>query len=314
MIYRTYEEVRRKIERDLDIEEELFITPAELQGLYNEALDEAEATIMSLNEDYFLTMAPVMLRSGRAVYSLPDNIYANKIRSIRYQNGSNIYEVPRLRDHRKFQDIDNLNFAPPSPAEYVYYLRNDSAAGGVKMILIPGPQEDSGTTVSITIANPSIFSTVAAHGLSAGQEICLVTTDELPDGFVDGGLYVVASVPSSTTFTLALTPEGNPLEGTGSQSGTHKFEVAPFRMTLWYIRNALRVSDDSDLVDIPEFVNFLMQHVKVRVYEKEGHPNLEKAVADLERERKLMVSTLTQMVPDNNDLIPMDMSHYEDHL
>ena len=42
MIYQTYEQLRRKVEKDLDLEEELFITPSEMLGYANEAIEEAE--------------------------------------------------------------------------------------------------------------------------------------------------------------------------------------------------------------------------------------------------------------------------------
>lgn len=310
----TYEEIRRKVERDLDIEEELFITPTELMGYCNEAIEEAEALIHKINEDYFLTMAPLRLVSGRNAYSLPDNIYGVKIRSIHYQNGANYYEVPRLRDHRKFNDIDSYNFASPAPQEYFYYLRNDSAQAGFKAIFIPEPNESSGTSVSLTIANPGVFTTVAAHGLAVGDEVNLSSTGSLPTGLRNGENYVVSTVPSTTTFTVAVEPGGAEIVTTGSQSGTHYVEKAPFKMTCWFLRSAFRVTADADPIDIPEFSQFVIQHMKVRVYEKEGHPNLEKAVADLARERGLMVDTLTQMVPDNDDKIPQDTSFYEEHL
>lgn len=309
----TYEEVRRKVERDLDIEEELFIVPEELKGYCNEAIEEAEALILKINEDYFLTMAPVRLVAGRGVYSLPPDIYGAKIRSVHYQNGPLYYEVPRLRDHRKFNDLDLFNSSASAPTEYFYYLRNDSIEAGYKLCLAPIPQENSGAQVSISIANPAVLTTVAAHGLSVGDEINLATTDALPTGFANGRNYVVSTVPSTTTFTVSEVPGGNEVESTDSQSGTHYFEKAPFLMTVWYLRTAKRILEDTDLLDIPEFAQFIIQHMKVRVYEKEGHPNLDKAVSDLDRERALMIDTLTQMVPDNNDKIPMDTSFYEDH-
>lgn len=309
----TYEEARRKVQKDLDLEEELFVTPSEMLGYFNEAIDEAEAIIMKINEDYFLTEAPILLVAGRAVYSPPDNIYAMKIRKLRYQNGSIYYDVKRMRDHRKFGDIADFDFASSGTDDFMYYIRNDSA-NGFKIVLSRKPEESSGAQVSISLGTPGTFTTVAAHGLAIGDEVYLWTSDELPTGFVDGGIYTVTAIPTSTTFELSDTPEGSSLAATGTQAGTHKFEKIPFRMSLWYIRNAKRVVEDSDPIDIPEFVSFVLQHVKVRVYEKEGHPNFEQATAELERQRQLMAETLTQMVPDDNDTIPMDTSHYEEHL
>ena len=55
-----------------------------------------------------------------------------------------------------------------------------------------------------------------------------------------------------------------------------------------------------------------MQHAKVRCYEKEGHPNLGKAMQDLEKERTLLQGILASMIPDANNVIEMDLSSYEE--
>lgn len=83
-------------------------------------------------------------------------------------------------------------------------------------------------------------------------------------------------------------------------------------ITIWYIRNANVLTVDADILDIPEAANFIMQYVKQRIYEKEGSFNQEKSTMDLERERDLLRSTLSTMVPDANNEIEMDSSHYEE--
>lgn len=84
-------------------------------------------------------------------------------------------------------------------------------------------------------------------------------------------------------------------------------------VTIWYLREANRLVADTDLCDIPEFVNFVMQYVKVRCYEKEvGHPSLPKAMQDLEQQRAQMNGTLAQMVPDADNKIEGDYSTYEE--
>jgi len=83
-------------------------------------------------------------------------------------------------------------------------------------------------------------------------------------------------------------------------------------VTVWYLRQANRLEEDDDVCDIPEFVHFVMQFMKVRVYEKEGHSNLQKAMSDLEQQRKQLNDTLSAMVPDGDNEIEADFSHYEE--
>ncbi len=89
-------------------------------------------------------------------------------------------------------------------------------------------------------------------------------------------------------------------------------------MKIYYIRNAVKL-DESDLttadatsVDIPEFYPYLVKYVKAECYKKEGHPNAPQALIDLEVERRRMVDTLSNMVPDGETQIEMDLTHYED--
>lgn len=83
-------------------------------------------------------------------------------------------------------------------------------------------------------------------------------------------------------------------------------------ITVWYIRQANRLEADSDICDIPEFYNFIFQYVKVRVYEKEMHPNAPQARMDLQQQRQLMVGTLQTAQPDAENKMELDMSYYEE--
>ena len=83
----------------------------------------------------------------------------------------------------------------------------------------------------------------------------------------------------------------------------------------YYIRNvrALTTSTAStNTCELPECINFLFSHVKARVYQKEGNPLIEKAMADLKLQHDLMVQTLQEMVPDENNFIQPDTSFYDD--
>jgi hypothetical protein len=223
----TYSEIKAKILRDLDCEDESFVQPSELLDYVNEAIDEAEAEIHSIYEDYFLTSATITLVSGTDAYSLPSDIYAQKIRAVLYKNGSTVTKIKRLPASKKF-DIytDNLT-TTESAGNYDYFLKN-TTAGTPQIVFTPPPAES--------------------------------------------GAYI----------------------------------------TVWYLRNANRLTLDASVCDIPEFVSFVIQYVKVRVYEKEGHPNLSLAVAGLAHQRQMMTDTLTAMVPDGDNLIEADLSHYHE--
>jgi hypothetical protein len=230
MNYPTLATMRSKIERDLDLQDELFITATDITSFINEAIDDVEAQVHTLYEDYFLTKTSLALVSGTSDYALPSGIYADKIRRVVYDNGGGIiYEVPRLKDRDGFLEgvfMDRY----PTTNYYKYRLRNDSAAAGVKFELHPSARETSSSNI-----------------------------------------------------------------------------------TIWYIRNAATLSSDTDVCDIPEFSNYVIQYAKCRCYEKEpGHPNYPAAISERDRLRDLMINTLQDKIPDADNIIEMDTSHYED--
>lgn len=224
--YWTWAQIREKVRRDLDLEAETFVRPEELVDYANEAIDEAEAEIHSMYEDYFLAKETLSIVNQQEEYDLPANIYAQKIRRIVYNDGSSVYTVDRLQDWKKFE-AQNIarNFSTSDLYQY-FFLNN--VAGSPKILLVPQGREN--------------------------------------------GPY----------------------------------------LEVWYLRQANRLEQDTDVCDIPEFYNFIFQYMKVRIYEKEGHPNLQKAVADLEQQRRQMSGTLAQIAPDAQNEIEMDVSFYEE--
>lgn len=91
-------------------------------------------------------------------------------------------------------------------------------------------------------------------------------------------------------------------------------ETSSTVLTIWFIRNATRMTTGADVLDIPEFANFVMSFVKVKLLQKEGDSRVEIEAMNLAGQRKLMIDTLTEMVPDEDNEIPADTSHYEEHL
>jgi hypothetical protein len=81
---------------------------------------------------------------------------------------------------------------------------------------------------------------------------------------------------------------------------------------LWYVREPIQIVDDTSLIDIPEFYYYIKSYVKWKIYGKEGSPLLEEALADRNEKRALMLETLAEMTPDDDNLLEGDYSHYEE--
>lgn len=160
--YWTWAQIKSKIDDDLDLENEVFIDDAELLSIANEAIDEAEAEINSTHEDYFLTKSSLTLVSGTDSYSLPTNIYANKIRRVTYRNGANVYTLTRLKDWHKFENYE-IERVTSSSTEYSYFILNTTP--GSPQILLTPPANENGAYVTIWFKRQ-------ANRLESDSDVC----------------------------------------------------------------------------------------------------------------------------------------------
>lgn len=224
MTFATYGTVKTNVMKALDLEDETFIQASEMLAYCNEAIHQAESIILKLCEDYFLSKAFLDLTANTAQYSLPTDIYADKIRKVIYYNSASDenYNIKRLRYKNAIRDLNELEQGD----DFFYLLTNDGSAG-IKMNIYPTPSLTENDTV-----------------------------------------------------------------------------------TIWYIRNANRATTTASVIDIPEFSPFIEKYMKVKCMEKEGHPLLQTAQADLEDEKQLMISSLQNRVADEDDSVEMDMNSY----
>ena len=203
----TYLDLKTDVERELNLQDEDLVTPAEMLKYANEAIDSAEALIINLNEDYFLAEPfTITLVSGQSGYSLPSDIYAQKIRAIIYNNGNKIYRISKASS---FEDFINLQVN----ADFKYIVTN-SYTNGVKLVFGPTPQE--------------------------------------------AGAFI----------------------------------------TVYYLRNAQTLVNDTDVIDLPEAYNYILQYVKDKCINKERFtPDAGPSPALVEEQKKLL-TTLHQRFVD----------------
>lgn len=225
--YWTLLQIRSKLNRDLDLQAEDFVSSEEMLDYINEAIDECEAEIHSLQEDYFFTRTKIDVVEGQESYELPANCYAHKIRRVVWIRQGEIYKVARVQPWKLPEAYAIAKEYDVSTHIFRYFVENPSAAAPV--------------------------------------------------------------------ITIMPTPD-----------------VSGEYVELWYLRQANRLEQDTDICDIPEFINFIFQYVKVRVYEKEGHPNAAQARADLQAQRTLMQGTLAAAQPDAENLVEPDLTLYEE--
>jgi len=244
---KTFGEIRLEVEKDLDLENEEFISPDEMVINCNDAVSEAEAIIQKLNEDYFLKSGSFLTVAGQEYYPLPTDCYVNKIRKLLYCEAASVYEVLRLRGQRAFEAIETMNLTTSGSNQALRYM----------------------------LFNQSVYD--PSNPLTSGIMIRLV-----PVPAFSGETLKIFYIRQASKI---------PLVTGGSQAIT-----------------------DATTIDIPEFYPFIKAAMKAKCVAKEGHPKFELILADYQYLKKLMVETLTERTPDDNNCVEMDFSHYNDHV
>ena len=151
MIYKTFAEIKAKVERETDMEAEDFVQPQEFIDYVNDGIDEVESEIhkLGLEDEYFLKYSYIPLNLGVEEYDLPTDIYSNKIRRIVYKSGStNLYTIKRLRGRLKFEELESIN-QNGTIDYYKYMIINPDPSALPQLLLVPSARETSTTNVKI---------------------------------------------------------------------------------------------------------------------------------------------------------------------
>lgn len=82
---------------------------------------------------------------------------------------------------------------------------------------------------------------------------------------------------------------------------------------IMYIRNAKQLVNLTDVLDIPEYEQYIIDFARRRVLQKEVvNPMLTTVTEDLINTESLMVDTLQESVPDGNNEMSLDTSAYDE--
>lgn len=145
MTAKTFSFLIAKLKDELDLNDNInpFTDEEDIRRYINEGIEDAEAEIHNLFEDYFLTKTNLAMTKDDPFMSLPLDIYANKIRRLFYfpTEMSQRYEIKRLRDISKIPYISN-------ESNYRYYI-NNSLADGNRLEIYPTPRETTSDILCI---------------------------------------------------------------------------------------------------------------------------------------------------------------------
>jgi hypothetical protein len=299
MAAKTYGYVQNYVQDALDLQEETFITPDEFLTYAEEALKfcESEVHKLGIEDLYFETCAPIVLKANRSEFALPSNIFANKITRLVFNNGSEVYDVTRIRNQYRYSDLAITDQFSQS-ARYQYMLLNHDIRVGSRIRLTPRCQDVTpviSLTADMTLGSEVLTNVSSTAGLQVGQ---FMAGSGIPDNarIEDiGSTTVSLSAPCQTTQT------GVSVSATGQL------------LTCWYIRDAKVPTGVNDLIDFPEFWNFIAQHMIVQCLSKElGNPRIAVEQAKLLAMKEQVIATLSNRVPDQDDRMEADTSSYQE--
>lgn len=296
----TFSQLKTKLQNDMDLINEPFIQDEELVGYMNEAIKDAQTAIHNLGIEggYFLTPACLNLVSNQQAYSLPSDIYANKIMGMFFQN------------------------PPPSTV-----LAGTTLFGSAILVMssvtgLARGQFVSGTGVPLfarIISISGLNVTLSAVATFSGStSITFVTmqpilgSQQYPIKKIRNIYETMGFYPGDDYRYLIVNSQ---LEAGGNQLIFYPLPVVtgPVIM-LWYIREvrALTTSttNANNVLEIAECENFLYAHCKMNIVLKGTKRDLEVRVAAAKQQYDLMCDTLREMIPDSDNKVQLDMSAY----
>jgi hypothetical protein len=301
-MFKTYGDALSFVENKLDLQDEIFITSAELTQYFEEAIKYCEAEIHKLDiEDmYFETVAPIALEAGVSTYALPENIYAQKILRLVFNDNTKFYDVRRNTRKNRYAE-QKLVQQYSTGSYYSYQLFNNSVLVGPTIEISPASQDITAVVTGITATTTLGSKTLSVLSSTAGlASRYFVTGTGIPDGT---WIESVDTVNSTLRMSQAATATGTTIAIAATEP----------RMLCYYIRRAFVPSVLTDYIDYPEFWNFITQHVIVECLKKElGNPRIADEKIKLDELRQQMIETLTDKVPDQEDEIEKDITAYDD--
>ena len=130
----------------------------------------------------------------------------------------------------------------------------------------------------------------------------------------------IKSLSEATEYDLMTTSVSDPLlrwYPVNSLSAGRKIQIFPKysrngTLSVWYIRNAKQLATDNDVTDIDEFSEYITTYAKMKAAVKDNDPRAKDFQEDLAELEIEMQSTLSAMVPDENDEMPIDTCFYEE--
>lgn len=166
-------QVRNKVRRDLDIDEDELVLDEQMYEFINDAVRDmvSEMLKLGIEDKYYETRTSMNIVAAQESYSLPADMYVTKIyRVIHKRPGTrDIYEVKRLRGTKEYLEYYWENDTVVSNPQYRYKLMN--TAGAPTMLLVPTPQVAETASLTFWYARKPVVVTTGASIVDVPEEM-----------------------------------------------------------------------------------------------------------------------------------------------
>lgn len=168
----TLLDAKNKVIRDLDLDHESFIRDTELIEYFWDAVRDVSSQLLKMNpgDNYYLAKANISLVNGTGEYSMPSNIFGNKLVRIIYENGNRIYPVKKLKGKYVFETYHVARYSPSGIPEYKYLIQNQSTSAGFQIALVPKSQETLANALTVWYLREPEKATLDAHYIDIPEE------------------------------------------------------------------------------------------------------------------------------------------------
>lgn len=167
-------EVRDKVRRDLDIDEDELVADDQMYAFINDAVRDMVSEMLKLGveDKYFETRAKISVVANQEEYSLPTNMYVSKIYKLIHERPGTkeVYPVKRLRGTKEYETYHWENqYASVTNPLYRYKLIND--AGNTTLLLVPKPNVSEANSITIWFARKPIVITSPSSIVDVPEEL-----------------------------------------------------------------------------------------------------------------------------------------------
>lgn len=299
MPLKTYDQMKAKLQGDMDLIDEPFLPSSELVRCMNEAIKDAETAIhnFGIEANYFRAPAFLNLVNNQQPYSLPTDIYANKILGMFYQSPppttvlsgtSTISTAVLVMSSATGISIGQFVFGTGVPL----FTRVIGISG--TSVTVSQPATASGT-VSFTFVSIMPSTAARQYEIHKMRDIRQTFYNHQGDDYT---YLIVNSQIEAGGNQIVFYPTPN--------------EDGP-QVMLWYIREVRAITetanDPNNVLEIAECENFLYAHCKWNIALKSGRMVQERKEAR-NQQYQLMMETLAEMIPDGDTKVRMDLSSY----